>query len=680
MSTKATNKGDLSDAKLLSIAKERVRDGLTGSDSVLKSKRIRTLKYYNGEEPARLSPGSSSFVSRDVFDTVEARKASMLEAFSGNTRPVRFTPQSPEDVQAAEQATAYTDYVIFRQNNGYALFHDVIHNGLLTRAGIVQVSWKEDIREVDYDLTGQPRDVALMFILQNKDKLVSWSFEPSADDPNGLGDATITLRQDFSQVVIDLVPSEEFGVSSQSTDLNSAPAVWRKQARYLSDLYRAGYDKNVLKNLTADDGEPFEDWERSERFWDIGQSVGEENLERAKRVTVYDCYVRVDSADPASSQTDIYHVVYAQDQILKREKVSRHPFIAFVPMRVPSRFWGADFAATVIPIQIAQTMLTRSIIDHASITTNPRFTVLRGGLVNPVELTDPRLGGVVNITRPNAVQPLVNPPLNGMVFQTMSKMEAMKESITGTSDLQQGLSKDVLSSQNSSDLVQAMATLGQQRAKIMARNFANFLSELYLSCYQLITENEKQAKIIEVSGGFIYCNPVAWAERTMVTVDFALGYNELEKEASDLVQYDQYMSSDQSMQPYYTAQERYNLWSDVFTLKRKNITRYLKDPSTVQLPQGPSPSQQFQMDLAQREVAVKEMNAQAAMSKAQTAQQVAVSKGQSTAVGNIIKQEQMRLKAAQAEHKANIETGQLAIAAQAVHQKGAEKKVVLNEQ
>lgn len=678
--TAKTSKG-LSDTKLLSITKERVRDGLCGDDSVLKNKRLKTMRYYNGSEPARLSAGSSSFVSRDVFDTVESRKASMLEAFTGNTRPVRFTPSGPDDVQAAEQATSYTDYVIFRQNGGYNLFHDVIHNGLLTRAGIVQVSWKEDVREVDYDLSGQPKEVAIMFIMQNRDKLVSWSFVPKEEDPQGEGDATITLRQDFSQVVIDLVPSEEFGVSSQATSLADAPAVWRKQARYLSDLYRAGYDEKALANLTSDSGEAFSDWERSERFEDIGQAANEEDFERAKRVTVYDCYVRVDAGDPSSKQTDIYHVVYAQDVILKREKVSRHPFIAYTPMRVPSRFWGGDFAATVIPIQVAQTMLTRSIIDHASITSNPRYTVLRGGLVNPVELTDPRLGGVVNITRPNAVTPLVNPPLNGMVFQTMSKMEAMKESITGTSDLQQGLNKDVISSQNSSDLVQAMATLGQQRAKIMARNFATFLSELYLSCYQLVTENEKQAKIIEVSGGFLYCNPVVWAERTMVSVDFALGYNELEKEASDLVQYDQYMSADASMQPYYTAQERYNVWSDVFTLKRKaNISRYLKDPTTVQLPQGPSAQDQFQMQMADRAMKVKEMNAQATVSKAGTAQQVAVSKGQSTAVGNIIKQEQMRLKEEQAVHKAGIERAQVVIAAHAVDQKGTEKKVVMNEQ
>ncbi|MCG4274962.1 hypothetical protein K6W40_16950, partial [Acetobacter senegalensis] len=68
-----------------------------------------------------------------------------------------------------------------------------------------------------------------------------------------------------------------------------------------------------------------------------------------------------------------------------KEKVSRHPFHAFIPMRVPHRFYGDDFAGSVIPVQIANTLLTRTVIDHALITTNPRYMVVRGGLTNPRE-------------------------------------------------------------------------------------------------------------------------------------------------------------------------------------------------------------------------------------------------------------------------------------------------------
>ena len=48
--------------------------------------------------------------------------------------------------------------------------------------------------------------------------------------------------------------------------------------------------------------------------------------------------------------------------------------------------------------------------------------VTKGGLTNPRELIDNRVGGLVNVTRPDAIAPLPQAPLNPFVFQTLQKL------------------------------------------------------------------------------------------------------------------------------------------------------------------------------------------------------------------------------------------------------------------
>lgn len=654
----------LSDDDVADVIKARLDTSVGGSTSALMKARSRAVKFYTGQEPKPLHKGNSSFVSRDVFDAVEGRKASLLEGFTGNARPVRFAPNGPDDVVLAQQATDYTDYVIFRQNNGYQVMHDVIHDGLLASVGVVQVWWRNDVQSVEYELTNQTSDAAMELLVQHRDKLEDWDAgEPNED---GLIDLTFTLREDRSCVCIETVPPEEFGLSNHAVDLDSSNIVWRKQIKSIAELRQEGiYDDALLDKLADSAVGVSEDYETAERFSEVDNGTPfDDNSDKGRKlIEVYDCYAQIDV--DGTGQTDLWHVVYAESMVLAKEKVSRHPFLAYVPMRLPHRFYGDNFAASVIPIQIANTMLTRTVIDHALITTNPRYQVVRGGLVNPRELIENRLGGIVNITRPDAIMPMQQPALSPMVFQTMEKMEALKESITGTSDLQQGLSKDALSNQNSADLVQQMATLGQTRAKIMARNFAEFMRELFLSVYQLVIENETQQHVMSVAGEWVTVDPTKWDSRSLVTVEFALGYGEQDKEAMELVQYDEVLSADPSMAPIYTIQERYNVWHDVLMLKRRyDVGRYLKNPATVP-PQQPSQQQIMQAQLAEREMAVKEKNADATLIKAQSQATGTQSKVQTASVGNALKVGQQALKVQQFKHQQEVDMAEIGLQAHA---------------
>ena len=157
--------------------------------------------------------------------------------------------------------------------------------------------------------------------------------------------------------------------------------------------------------------------------------------------------------------------------------------------------------------------------------------VVKGGLTNPRELIDNRVGGLVNVTRPDAISPMPQAPLNPFVFQLLEALDGDLEDNTGVSRLSQGLNKDAISKQNSAAMVEQLTTMSQQRQKIIARHFSSFLKRLYSEVYALVIENEDSNKIIEVAGSFVEIDPRSWKEKRDVVVEMSLGYGEADREA-----------------------------------------------------------------------------------------------------------------------------------------------------
>ena len=237
------------------------------------------------------------------------------------------------------------------------------------------------------------------------------------------------------------------------------------------------------------------------------------------------------------------------------EEVDRLPFVAFVPLPIPHAFHGNNFADKLVAIQNARTILTRSILDHAMVTNNPRYTVVKGGLTNPRELIDNRVGGIVNVTRPDAINPMAQASLNPFVFQTIQMLDEDKEDTSGVSRLSQGLNKDAISKQNSAAMVEQLATMSQQRQKIIARNFANnFLKPLFLKVYQICVENETEEKIVELAGNYVKITPAQWSDQRDVMVEFNLGYGEQETQIQKYLAFHQLFSSDPSLGQMYGPQ------------------------------------------------------------------------------------------------------------------------------
>ena len=655
------------DDKLVSILDDNIRRSIGYYDSQVSRERKRVVDFYNATLPKPAHDGNSKYVSMDVYDAVESMKAALLETFSTGYKTVRFAANTGEDQRIADVATAYCDYVANRQNNLFEVMQSAIHDGLVARAGIAKVYWDE--REDSYlqtiqDLTEEEFDA---LVAQENVEI-----EEVEQDELGLYSGDVRIFQDTSQVAIEAIPPEQFIIEPQCRSLELASFCGHRTEMTISELREAGYDEKLIAKIADhDDVEMETDPEVLARHEEIGSDRGFNASgfqDQVRSVTVYEVYLDIDL--DASGIAESYKVIKAGNVILDKEKCQYKPFIPFVPLPIPHAFFGSNFGSKVVPIQTARTVLTRSILDHALMTNNPRYTVVKGGLTNPRELIDNRVGGIVNVSRPDAINPMPQAPLNPFIFQTIQMLDEDKEDTTGVSRLSQGLNKDAISKQNSAAMVEQLATMSQQRQKIIARNFANgFLKPLYQLMYQLVVENEPEGKIVEIAGDYVQVSPAEWGSKRDVTVELHLGYGEQEQEAQKYLALHGLMSADETLSTMYTPENQYNLMTHVMEQNGiKNVKDYLTMPQ--ELPeQGPDPMMQMQMEMQQkqmeiqeRQTAVSEMKAQMDAQLGQMKLQLEQMKAQNSAA---IASDSMDLKEAQLEHKQFVDKAELEIAATA---------------
>ena len=652
------------DDKLVTILDDNIRRSIGYYDSQISRERRKVIDFYNATLPRPAHDGNSKYVSMDVYDAVESMKAALLETFSTGYKTVRFAAQTGEDVRIAEIATAYCDYVANRQNNLFEVMQSVIHDGLIARAGLCKVYWDE--REDSYlepiqDLTEEEFD---QIVAQDNVEI-----EEVEQDELGLYSGDLRVFQDTSQVVIEAIAPEQFVIEPQAKSLEDVGFLGHRTTMTISELREAGYDEKLIANIgDHEDVEMETDPEVLARHEEIGQDRGfnaKGFQDQVRSITVYELYIDIDLDGSGIAET--YKVIKAGNVVLHKEKCTYKPFCAFVPLPIPHSFFGSNFGSKVVPIQTARTVLTRSILDHAMITNNPRYTVVKGGLTNPRELIDNRVGGIVNVSRPDAISPMVQAPLNPFIFQTIQMLDEDKEDTTGVSRLSQGLNKDAISKQNSAAMVEQLATMSQQRQKIIARNFANnFLKPLYQLIYQLVVENEPQAKIVEIAGDYVAVNPGDWGSKRDVTVEMHLGYGEQEQEAQKYLALHSMMSQDPTLASMYTPENQYKLMSHVMEQNGiKNVKDYLTPPS--ELPeQQPDPAQQMAMQMQQKQMEIQERQTQVAEMKAQMDAQIAQMKLQLEQLKAqnqfAIQSDSMDLKEAQLEHKQFVDNEELKIA------------------
>lgn len=609
---------ELTEDELLSLLERNLDAADTYSESLIGEQRDKAHRYYYGEPLGNELKGRSHHVSRDVFDAVESTKALMLDTFTADRRVVEFMPQTNQDVDKARQATAWVNYLFYRQNDGYKILHDTIHDGLVSKLGVVKRWWSKQITYVEeqfaglsepefFGLASQP-DVEITEVVQETlqeavvDPMNGMVLAPAITTISG----TLKRRVDKSQVRIENVEPERLYISPRAKTLEDSDFVSYRTEKEIGELIEDGYDLDKIEKLD----EELEKWHDAisgrDSYDEFSvEARGTDDHPNRSHVTIYESYIRIYDPDVESRVT--MKVLHSRRVLLDMEKVESHPFRGWSPFPIPHKAIGLSLADVLMDIQKSQSSLKRSVIDNAFLTNTSRWVANLSLVRNPRDLIDNKLGAVIDVNAidpSSVVQPLNTPQISPNVFTTMELLEQEKEARSGSSRMSKGLDSDVVSKQNSSDLITRYMNASNRRTMVMARNFAEcFLKPLMYDLYRLSLENDTQAKMVQLEGQFVQIDPRELGERTELEVAVALTPDARAAEARTLTMLDQMWTANPqnpTLNGMYDTPQRYALLSRAMDLMGlKGADKFLLAPMTPEYAQKMQQQQMQQQQMQQ---------------------------------------------------------------------------------
>ena len=628
-------------------------------NSELSHQREDSMKYYLGEPFGNEIDGRSEIVTTDVRDTVEYIMPSLMRIFTTHNNVAEFEPEGPEDVQMAQQATDYVNYVFNKQNNGFKVLYDAFKDALISKTGIIKHYWEES-EEVSTENYANLTDIEFQSILANDELEVLEHTEVVKQESvvqNGQivsprmaeHDVKVKRTKKNGQVKVISVPPEEFLISRRATDIESASFICHRVKKSVSDLILEGYSKKDVENIPSYSQNNAEyNEERLARFSYDDDSIPPDEGEGASRqVWIEECYMRVDFDNDGIAE--LRKITKGGDYILDNEPIDYLPFSTICPLPIPHKFYGMSIADTVKDIQLIKSTIMRNLLDNMYLTNNARYAVL-AGQVELDDLLTSRPGGIVRMRAPGAVTALPTPQIQPYAFQMVQYLDGIREERSGVSKMTQGLNPDVLTSHVTSGAISAATESSMQRIELIARIFAETgIKDVFRCIYQLVQRYENRDKMAYLNGKFVPIDVSRWKEKLNCIVNVGVGSGSQTSKMqtmSSIMNILQTLVQQGGMGTLVNPQNIYNAVSEYIAQSGyKNADTFITDPSTVPpKQQGPSMDDQLAMQKAKLEVQKLQVQAQTAQVDASLKEQELDMKKKTASIDFAIKQQDLELK------------------------------------
>jgi|TARA_R110002110_G_scaffold414282_1_gene643919 hypothetical protein len=608
----------LSDEELVSRIRSELTDSLGYGDTISKQREM-AMDYYYSLPFGNEVEGRSQYVDSTVQDTIEWIKPSLMRIFASGDEMVKFSPHGPEDVDMAKQATDYVNYVFAKDNDGWEILYSWFTDALMQKNGIVKVWWEEygEAQREEYHDLGE---MELQALLQSPEVEV---VEHTAYEETGLHDVVILRTNTGGKVKVENVPPDEFLISRESTSIDEARFTCHRVQKSLSDL-RLMYPDQDLDPEDLGGGGFNEDeysmerlaryeFDKSAKYW--GGWGGDNNGDESLNIYwLHESFLKIDY--DGDGIAEMRKVCTVGDKVLSNEAVDNYPFVSITPIKIPHKFFGLSVADLVMDLQLMKSTLMRNLMDNMYNQNFGRYAVLEGQ-ANLDDLLTQRPGGIVRVKSPNAVTPLVTPPLEPYSFQMLEYLDSVRESRAGVSKMSQGLDENALTSHTTATAVNAVMTAAQSRVELIARNFAETgVKTLMERIYELLLKYQDKERVVMIRNDWLSVRPDAWNDKYDCTVSVALGNGNKDQQLAHLSAMLQFAG--EAMKgglPIVSVQNMYNIGAAlVKNMGFQNVDDFLTDPSSQPPEQeGPSPDQQMaemELKLKQQELEIKAADVQ----------------------------------------------------------------------
>ena len=527
----------MSEEQLQGVISAEIYDAISFIDDDIGGNRALATEYYYGQPFGDEDEGRSQVVSMDVRDTVQGILPSLMRIFFGPERVVEFTPQGPEDVQNAEQATDYVDFIFKRDNPGFKILHSAFKDALVRKAGIIKYWWDESV-EVKAESFSMLDEQSMMMLTENPDVEISavreYPFpgtEPMVDaqgiPPPMMYDVEIKRRIKTGKVKIEALPPEEFLIDRRAKSIDEATFVGHRTMKTVSDLVAMGYDYDEMVEV-AGNGNDFDnnqEYQARNPFAVI--STANNGDPSSKSVLYIEGYLKVDFDGDGIAEMRRICTVGTGNKVLRNEIVDDRQFADFCPDPEPHTFFGMCPADVVMDIQRIKSNVQRGILDSLAQSIHPRTAVVEGQ-ANIDDVLNTEVGAIIRMRAPGMVQPFTTPFVGQAAFPMLEYLDDIKQTRTGISKAAAGLDADALQSTTKA-AVSATVNAAHQHIEMIARIFAETgLRKLFTGILKLVVENQDRARMVRLRNTFVPIDPRSWDSNMDVTVNVGVGDGTIE--------------------------------------------------------------------------------------------------------------------------------------------------------
>ena len=588
-----------------SVISREITESLNHFDTEYTQDRIDALDYYLGRPFGNEIEGRSSVVTTEVADTVEQIMPSMMRIFTGTDKVVRFAPRTEEDVEKAEQATDYVNFILQNDNDYYRVLYNFIKDSLLFKLGVVKVSW-DDVDEVQQETYEGLEQSELALLLANPDVEVVEQSETvivAGDAELGIEevanyDVTLKIRKKSGRIRVENVPPEEFLTNRRCKNLDEARFLCHRTTMTISELVSMGYDQDEIEAY-AGVGELETENERRKRFEDLDAQQDYDYADPSQReVPVYESYIKVDfDEDGIAEHRRVLSIGDSGDYVLENDVIDYCPFAVISPILMPHRLIGRSIFDLTKDLQVIKSTLMRQYLDSTYLSVMPRIVAVEGQ-VNLDDLLDGTAGGIIRARNAGAVQPLNTGGVGAEIQPLMRYLDEIKEQRTGMSKASQGLDANSLQSSTAAAVAATVKGAGQ-KLESYARTIAETgMKDLFRIVLKLVSTYQQQPRIIRLRNKFVPIDPREF-EGFDIVVNVGLGTMDEQEKMSRvmeiIVKQEQILQQLGPNNPIVSMEQYTNtLRQYVEMAGMKDASRYFKDPAQAMMEQQAMAQQQQQ--------------------------------------------------------------------------------------
>jgi len=572
-------------------------------DSDIRDQRERAQKYFDGAVDLSHEQGRSKVVSTKVRDVVRGAKPGLMRVFLTNDKFVEFTPKGPEDVQNAEQATAYTHWV-FNKVGGYNVLSNAIHDSLVKKVGIVKVWWNNETIAESHTYENLSDEEVEMLLSDDEVEIIEHSQEIEMEmDEMGMEmsrnvhSMLISHKREEGEMVIEGIPPEEFFIDGTAKSIDDAYIVCHKSEKYAGDLVAMGFDQDIIDGLAGEEDESLSDEESLLRFGtSIDTSNNTVNDPSMRVVVVTEAYLKIDIEGDGVPTLHKFLCGGTNYEILEQEPWDKAPFADFHVDPEPHAFYGRSLAELVMNDQDTTTSVLRGILDNVALVNTPRLEV-NEDLVEMDDVLNNEIGAIIRSEQIGSVNPLVVPFVAGSTLPALQYLDMLVEEKTGISKMSMGLNADALQNTTATGAaLTAQASAGH--VEVMARNLAEGMKRLFQLMLHVSVKNSPNEQMMRLNGEFIPIDPSVWDSGMDMEINVGLGTGKEDVKAAALMQ--TFQTQQQIWQTYgaqnglVSMTQMRNTLSDMLALSGlKNADRYYA-------PMTPEKEQQLMAQMAQQ--------------------------------------------------------------------------------